>query len=121
MVLKNSLVRKPKIKFLAISMGLLAVGVGQVSAGHQIYYSQYGTDNVMFYSNSKKCFTTLRGVCASGVQRLNPFAVESGGILYCDINTTPVLDKPIVEFGGLGTSQTVVSTCTSQGWRTLPF
>ncbi len=113
------MMRKLKVQFLAISMGLLAVG--QVSAGNQVYYSQYRTDGVMFYSNSKKCFTTLRGVCASGVQRLNSFAVESGGILYCDMNMTPVLDKPIVEFGGLGTSQTVVSTCTSQGWRTLPF
>ena len=100
---------------------LALVSVAPAYAGNSIFYSRYGTDGFLKYSSSRGCFVGLVGRCSSAVSRLNEFAVESGGTLYCDAVKTPVIDRPLVKFAGYGSNQRVISTCTSKGWKNLPF
>jgi len=110
-----------KFKLFGFVVSAALVSGAAASAGDNVFYSRYGADGYLSYSNSRGCFVNLLGRCMSNVNRLNSFAVESGGVLYCDASKTPVLDHPLIEYAGFASKQRVISTCTSKGWRSLPF
>ena len=115
----RSLSMKSKL-FGCLFFATLTSGSG-AHAGDSYFYSKYGTDGFLMYSSSRRCFVTLRGSCDPGATRINSFAVESGGTLYCDKSKTPLVDRPLLDFAGYGTNQRFISTCTIKGWKHLPI
>ena len=78
------------------------------------YFSWYGSDDVLGWNASKQCFVSLRGACVSHVNRVNAFAIEHDGTLYCHDRQTPSLSGPVepIELG----PNMVGFRCTLRGW-----
>lgn len=84
----------------------------QQAAGH--YYAVFGADDVLGWSASQQCFVSLRGACVGNVNRVNAFAIEHDGTLYCHERQTPSLSGPVepIELG----PNLVGFRCTLRGW-----
>lgn len=78
--------------------------------GEKWYGEWWGSDAELWVNFSKECGRDLgfKSKCYK-FSRINSFAIEADGILYCDAEKAPAMHKPL----------TPSSKCTSRGWQTV--
>ena len=78
--------------------------------GEKWYSEWWGSDAGLWINFATGCGRDLgfKSKCYK-FSRINGFAIEADGILYCDTDKTPALNKPL----------TPSSKCTSRGWQTV--
>ncbi len=78
--------------------------------GEKWYGKWWGSDAGLWINFSTGCGRDLsyKSKCYK-FSRLNSFAIEADGTIFCDGDITPVIDKPLSRY----------SKCTSAGWRTV--
>ena len=90
---------------------LTSINTNTIAApGEKWYGKWWGSDAGLWINFSTGCGRDLgfNSKCYK-FTRINKFAIEADGTLYCDAKSTPIVDKPL----------TTSSKCTSRGWQTV--
>ena len=78
--------------------------------GEKWYSEWWGSDAGLWVNFKTGCGRDLgfKSKCYK-FSRINGFAIEADGVLFCDAHKTPAQNKPL----------TASSKCTSRGWQTV--
>lgn len=101
--------KKTALNALAVVGLAVATPLNASAAPGEKWYSQWwGTDAGLWINLKTGCGRDLgfNSKCYR-FSRINGFAIEADGTLYCDTEKTPVLNHPL----------TNSSKCTSRGWQ----
>ena len=103
--------RKLAAAFAVITASTVALDLRAFAAPGEKWYSEWwGSDAGLWINFKTGCGRDLgaNSKCYK-FSRINGFAIEADGVLYCDANKTPALNKTL----------TPSSKCTSRGWQTV--
>ena len=105
------LMRKAALIALASIFSTVIANPNAFAAPGEKWYSEWwGSDAGLWINFKTGCGRNLGAYSKCyKFTRINGFAIEADGILYCDADKTPALNKPL----------TSSSKCTSRGWQTV--